>query len=186
MPTFRTSQPASAVDAALPHIVLVGLPGCGKTTVGDLLAKRLGRAFLDFDHEIARRAGMSVAQIFAEHGEHHFRGLERNLTQELLAVGNMILSPGGGWIAQPDAMAMLRPHATMYYLRLRAATALRRMGSKRATRPLLQRPDPLAELERLLEARRAGYESADVTVDVERLNPQQVADRIASLLAGSA
>ena len=182
MATFRTSQPASAVDAALPHLVIVGLPGSGKTTVGDLLAQRLGRPFLDFDHEIARRQGMTVAEIFAIHGEHHFRALERDLTKELLEVGNMILAPGGGWIAQPDAVAMLRSHATIYYLRLRAATALKRMGSKRTTRPLLQRPDPLGELERLLASRKAGYESADVVIDVERLNPQQVAERIVALM----
>lgn len=183
MPTFRTSQPDSAADPSLPHVVLVGLPGSGKSTVGSLLSERLGRTFLDFDQEIARRQGMSVAEIFAMHGEHRFRELEQSLTRELLEFGNMILAPGGGWIGQPETVALLRPRSTLIYLRLRPHTALRRMGSRHANRPLLQRPDPLAELERLMAARKAAYEAADVVIDVERLTPQQVTSIIETQLA---
>jgi shikimate kinase len=180
MPTFRTSQPDSAADPTLPHLVLVGLPGSGKSTVGSLLAARLGRTFLDFDQEITRRQGMSVAEIFAMQGEHGFRELERKLTLELLEFGNMIVAPGGGWIGQPEVVALLKPRAKLIYLRLRPKTALARMGSKRELRPLLKRPDPLGEIERLFSSRKEAYETADIVIDVERLNPQQVADQIAS------
>ena len=180
MPIFRTSQPDSAADPSLPHVVLVGLPGSGKSTVGALLAQRVGRTFLDFDEEIVRRQGMSVAEIFAIHGEHHFRQLERDLTLELLEFGNMILAPGGGWIGQPDAVSLLRPRSRLFYLRIRPGTALKRMGHSRGNRPLLVRPDPLAELERLFASRRAAYETADVVIDVERLDPQRVTDLIAA------
>ena len=77
------------------HLVLVGLPGSGKSTVGRAVAKRLSRPFLDFDAELERRAGISVARIFAERGEAAFRGLEYSLTQELAAAPPMVLAPGG-------------------------------------------------------------------------------------------
>ncbi len=174
MGTFRTSQPVSAADPSLPHLVLVGLPGSGKSTVGQLLAERLERSFLDFDREISRREGMTVAEIFGKRGEPYFRKLEHDLTLELQELGNMVLSPGGGWVVSPETVALLRPPARLVYLRVRPATALKRMALKRASRPLLQRPDPLAELNRLLADRRQAYESADVVVDVERLDQQGV------------
>ena len=83
MATFRTSQPGSAADAALPHLILVGLPGAGKSTVGAALARELGRTFLDFDAEIVRRQSMTIAEIFAQRGEASFRDLEHGLTEEL-------------------------------------------------------------------------------------------------------
>lgn len=178
MGTFRTSQPVSAADPSLPHLVLVGLPGSGKSTVGQLLAERLERSFLDFDREISRREGMTVAEIFAQRGEPYFRKLEHDLTVELQELGNMVLSPGGGWIVSPETVALLRPPARLVYLRVRPATALKRMALKRASRPLLQRPDPLGELNRLLADRRQAYESADVVVDVERLDQQGVVAQV--------
>ena len=135
--TFRTAQPVSPIDANKPHVVFVGLPGAGKTSVGEGVAQALGRAFLDLDREIERREGMPVSQIFGERGEHHFRKLEAQLTGELREVGGMIVSPGGGWIAQPGNVELLRPPARIIYLRVRPETAIKRLGAERATRPLL-------------------------------------------------
>jgi shikimate kinase len=103
--TFRTSRTVSALDPGKPHLILVGLPGSGKTTIGAMLAERLGRTFLDFDAEIERREGMPVASIFAQRGEQAFRVLERKLTEELRDVGNMVVAPGGGWAADPSVVA---------------------------------------------------------------------------------
>ena len=182
MATFRTSRPGLAVDPSVPHLILVGLPGAGKSTVGAALARELGRTFLDFDAEIVRRNGMTISEIFAQRGEPHFRELEHALTEELAQLGGMVLAPGGGWVGRPDSVALIRPPAQMIYLRVRPRTALNRMGRSVATRPLLGRPNPAGELERLLEVRRAAYESSDVVVDVERVAIPEVVRRIVSAL----
>lgn len=178
MATFRTSQPGSAVDPSVPHLILVGLPGSGKSTVGSALARILGRPFLDFDAEIVRREGMTIAEIFAQRGEPSFREMEHALTEELRTVGGMVLSPGGGWVGRAETVALIRPPARMVYLRVRPRTALVRMGRSVGTRPLLGRPNPLGELERLLGERRAAYESAEYVVDVERVPIGEVVRRI--------
>lgn len=183
--TFRTSQTVSALDPNKPHIVLVGLPGAGKSTVGALLAKRLTRTYLDFDLEIERREGMPISQIFGERGEAGFRQLERKLTEELKELGNMVLAPGGGWIADPGVVALIRPPALMAYLRVRPETALQRLGGSSGGRPLLNRPDPLGELNKLFEARHTLYQAADLEIGTELLKPEQVTDQIAAKFATS-
>jgi shikimate kinase len=184
--TFRTSNPVSAADSRRPHLVLVGLPGAGKSTVGKAVAERLGRTFLDFDLEIERRQGKTIAEIFGEKGEGHFRELERALTEELRLMGNMIQAPGGGWASNPEVVRLLRPPSRLIYLRLRPETALVRLGSERSSaRPLLMRPDPLGELRRLLDARKAAYESADHVIEAELLDVEEVIKRVSSLALGT-
>jgi shikimate kinase len=165
--------------------VLVGLPGSGKSTVGRAVAERLSRTFLDFDQEIERRQGKTIAEIFGEKGEGHFRELERALTEELRLAGNMVLAPGGGWVTNPEVIALLRPPAKLVYLRVRPETALKRLGSERSTRPLLMRPDPLGELRRLLDARKKAYESADHVIEAELLDVEEVIKRVSSLALGA-
>ncbi len=179
-PTFRTSHGASAADPSVPHLILVGLPGSGKSVVGMRAAEICGRTFLDFDAELERREGTPVSLIFAEQGEHYFRARERALTEELREIGGMILSPGGGWIAIPDIVALLRPPGRLVYLKVRPETALKRMGKRQELRPLLQ-ADPLRELKRLYDERRLLYEGADVVIDSEALSFQQVTEQVVAL-----
>lgn len=184
-PTFRTSNPVSAADPSKPHIILVGLPGSGKTTVGQAVAQKLTRTFLDLDQEIERREGRSVSQIFGEKGEAYFRKKEREVTEELTLVGNMIVAPGGGWVADPENVALVRPPAKLVYLRVTPATALKRLGPMRLMRPLLSRPDPLGELTKLLEARKAAYEAADFVVSTELFDLQKVIQKVTELASGA-
>ena len=171
----------STNEASSPHVILVGLPGSGKSTVGRRVARRLGRPFVDFDLEIERREGKTIAQIFAERGEPGFRGLELDLTKELAKSSGMILAPGGGWTTIPGAAALLRPPARMIYLRVRAEVAIGRILRGRRIRPLLQTADPLEALRKLLAEREAGYLEADNIIDVEVIKSQQLIATIARL-----
>jgi shikimate kinase len=182
MATFRTSQAVSAADPTLPHLILVGLPGAGKSTVASLLADALGRPLLDFDAEIVRREGMTIPEIFGQFGEGHFRELEHRLTLELREMGGMILAPGGGWVSRADNIALLRPPGRLVYLKVSTSVALQRMGASATGRPLLQRPHPKGELDRLLSARILAYEAADLVVNVDHVDPHQVTHRIIDLL----
>ncbi|HEY0931448.1 MAG TPA: shikimate kinase [Gemmatimonas sp.] len=166
------------------HIVLVGLPGAGKTTVGRSVAKALGRPFLDFDLEIERRAGMSVARIFAELGEPAFRRMEVELTRELSAAPPMILSPGGGWVTNSGVIAMLRPPGCLIHLLVSPAEAVRRLSRSRTTRPLLLQADPSVKMQALWDARAGLYNSADTILNVEVVEPQAITDSIVALAHG--
>ncbi len=178
MPDESTTEPGSTIG---PHVILVGLPGSGKSTVGRRVARGLGRPFLDFDSEIERREGKSIAQIFSEVGEPGFRALELALTKELAASNGMILAPGGGWTTIPGAAALLRPPARMIYLRVKAEVAIGRILRGRRIRPLLQTADPLETLRKLLAEREAGYLEADHVIDVEVVKSQQLIATITRL-----
>jgi shikimate kinase len=149
--------------------------------VGQAVAERTGRTFLDLDQEIERREARSIGQLFAEKGELYFRKKERELTEELTLVGNMVVAPGGGWVADPEVVALVRPPSQLVYLKVHPETALKRLGPMRAMRPLLVRPDPLGELRRLLAAREKAYESADHVINTELYNLQRVIEKVMEL-----
>ena len=182
--TFRTSKTLGSIDPAKPHHILVGLPGAGKSTVGAMVAEKLGRTFLDFDVEIERREGTPLSQIFGEKGEAGFRQLERKITEELREFGNMILAPGGGWIMDQEGVARLRPPAKLIYLRVQPETALKRLGGVAGGRPLLNHPDPAGEITKLFEARRMAYQAADIEIGTELITPQQVAEQVIAKIEG--
>ena len=163
------------------HLILVGLPGVGKTAVGRAVAERLGRPFLDFDAEIERREGKSVSEIFAERGEAAFRALERALTEELRTMTGMVLAPGGGWVATEGNVALLRPPGRIIFLDATPETVLRRLGEGRHRRPLLVGTEPLPALRRLLADRGPAYRSADHVVDTEVVDFQELIHVVAEL-----
>lgn len=163
----------------MPHIVLVGLPGSGKTTVGKAAARLAGMPFVDFDEEIVTREGMSVADVFKSRGEGAFRDMEWALTEELAHRPAAVVSPGGGWISAPGIVDLIRPPARLVYLRVSPETALARLGRDPVVRPLLSGPEPLGELSRLLEKRRSSYEMADVVIDAELVDLQEVIEMVA-------
>lgn len=169
-------------EAGLPHAILVGLPGVGKSTVGRHVAKTLGRQFLDFDDEIARREGMPIHDIFRERGEAYFRKLELDLTRSLAARAGMILAPGGGWICQPEATEHLRGTGRTIYLRVTPEAVFRRLR-RISERPLLAGADPLGKLKELYQSRRGLYEKADYVVDAETVTKEQLINEVARIAA---
>lgn len=145
-------------------IVLVGLMGAGKSTVGRRLAQALGLPFRDADHEIETAAGMTIPDIFAIHGEEHFRDGERRVIARLLQEGPMILATGGGAFMNEETRRRIAEQGISVWLRADLDVLMKRVR-KRATRPLLQNPDPEGTMRRLMETRYPVYATADLTVD---------------------
>lgn len=160
-----------------PNIILVGLPGAGKTSTGRAVAKQLHWPFIDFDTEIEHREHSSVADIFAEKGEAYFRGLEQSLTRELSDSNGTVISAGGGWVTNRESVALLRGTGRIIYLRVGPEGAMARLANARVRRPLLEVPDPLETLTRLYEARHRLYEEADLIIDTEVLARKEVMER---------
>ena len=156
------------------HLILMGLPGAGKSTLGRKVARQLGVPFLDMDAEIEAAEGRTIAAIFAERGEPYFREQEHALTRALRDRESMVIAPGGGWAAEPRNPALLRPPARIIYLRVSPRTAVRRMGLGVQRRPLLAGPDPVGALEALLARRAPVYATADAVVETERRTQQQI------------
>jgi shikimate kinase len=176
----REPDDSAAAAGGAPHLILVGLPGVGKTTIGRRAAKALGRPFVDFDAEIERREGIPVREIFREWGEEYFRALEFGLTRELSTTGGMVLSPGGGWITQPASVELLRSAGRIIYLRASPEAVAKRLR-RVETRPLLAGRDPLVALRELYVKRRALYETADTVLETERLSRHQLIAKVVEL-----
>ncbi|MBL0170260.1 MAG: shikimate kinase [Gemmatimonadaceae bacterium] len=163
------------------HLIFVGLPGAGKSSVGRMVAKTLGRSFMDFDREIERRTGKTVEQLFAEQGERAFRDREVGLTRELLAAPPMVWSPGGGWVTNPGVLTLVRPSSRIIHLLISPAAALERLTRSRIVRPLLKTADPRVTMDELWANRADLYAQADLVIDVEVVDSQQVVERIVAL-----
>jgi shikimate kinase len=144
-------------------IVLVGLMGAGKTAIGRLLAKRLRLPFVDADHEIETAAGMSISEIFAKHGEAHFRDGERRVIERLLQAGPQVLATGGGAFMNAETRAAIGERGISLWLKADLDVLMERV-SRKNNRPLLQTDDPRAVMQRLLETRYPVYGLADCFV----------------------
>lgn len=164
------------------RIVLVGFMGSGKSSVGPILARRLGWDFLDVDEKVERSEGRSVAAIFAESGEGHFRAAEARAVQEALACERVVLAPGGGWATQSGRLRTLPDGTRSIWLKVSPEEVVRRAARARGSRPLLAGPDPLARARELLAERDALYAQSDLEVDTEGRSVEDVAARILDLL----
>lgn len=166
-----------------PHLLLVGMMGAGKTTVGRLLAERLGWRYIDSDAQVEAATGRGVAQIFAEEGEAAFRAEEsRALAAAVDSEDPAVVSVAGGAVLDPGNRELLRAAGAVVWLRARPDTLARRVGTGRG-RPLLD-GDPAGTLARLDAVRRPIYqELADFAVDVDDLAPAAVAERVVAWYA---
>lgn len=180
--TARADAAVAAAPSIPGNVFLVGLMGAGKSSVGRVLAKRLDKAFVDCDHEIERRTGVSISVIFDIEGEAGFRSREAALIDELTARDGLVLATGGGVVLDARNRALLAARGCVVYLRAAADELWRRTRHDRH-RPLLRTPDPRARLAELLATRDPLYhEVAHVVVDTGSQNLQTLADRIVERL----
>jgi shikimate kinase len=164
-------------------IVLVGMPGSGKSAVGRRLAARLGLGFVDADEEIERAAGKPITDIFKDHGEAHFRDGERKVIARLLQSGPQVLATGGGAFMTPETRDNIRRAGVSIWLKAELAVLMRRV-LKRNTRPLLEK-DPEGVMRQLMEKRYPVYATADITVESSDLPHDIIVGEIIEALAAS-
>jgi shikimate kinase len=144
-------------------LVLVGMMGAGKSSIGRKLAQRLALPFVDADSEIERAAGMSISDIFAKHGEPYFRSGEARVIARLLDGGPQVLATGGGAFMHPQSREAIRAKGVSIWLKAEYDVLLKRI-KRRGDRPMLKTDDPAETLRRLMEERDPVYAEADVTV----------------------
>ena len=182
-PEAATLAAAHAVLGARP-LVLVGLMGVGKTTVGRQVAQLLDRRFVDADHEIEAASRMSVAELFEGYGEVEFRSLERRVIDRLLREGAIVLATGGGAYMNDETRAAIAEGALTVWLRADLDVLVERTG-KNDKRPLLRGGDPRAILSRLMDERHPVYAQADLEVESTRQRREVVASRVVHAIARS-
>jgi len=164
-------------------IVLVGMMGVGKSSVGRRLAARLAIPFVDADSEIEKAAGMSIPDIFARHGEADFRSGEARVIARLLESGPQVLATGGGAFMNPQTRKAIRDKGISVWLKADFDVLLRRIGKRRNDRPLLQTADPERTLRTLLAEREPVYAEADLIVQSREVAHDAIVVDIMTALA---
>jgi len=179
------APPAGPVLTALDgrSIVLVGMMGVGKSSVGRRLAVRLSVPFVDADSEIETAAKMTIPEIFARHGEPYFRSGEARVIARLLEGGPQVLATGGGAFMNADTRALIRQKGVSVWLHADLDVLLRRTSKRRSDRPLLQTENPDETLRALLAEREPTYALADLTVQSREVPHEAIVADVMTALA---
>jgi shikimate kinase len=159
------------------NIILTGFMGTGKSSVGKLLAERLGYRFIDVDELIVARSGLTIIEIFASHGEQHFRALETEMLKRLESERGLVVSTGGGAVINPENRRRMRSAGRVVNLSASAETIKKRLTGDVA-RPLLQGDKPLEKIIALIAEREPYYADADIRIDTTAKNIEDVVSEI--------
>jgi len=172
---------ARLLDAPPPvRVALLGLRGAGKSTVGRLLARRLGVRFMELDALVEEAAGLPLDELFAVHGEAYYRRVERETLERLLRGDEpFVLAVGGGLVTDGETYSLLRRGCETVWLRARPEEHMARVVAQGDVRPMSRRADALTELRGILSARTPLYAQADHAVDTSRVKPDRAAEEIA-------
>ena len=162
-------------------IVLVGMMGAGKSSVGRRLASRLGLRFTDADTEIEAAAGMTIPDIFSLHGEAAFRSGEQRVIARLLQAGPQVLATGGGAFMNAHTRAEVRAHGVSIWLKAEFEVLMRRI-KRRTDRPMLKTDDPAATVKQLIESRYPVYAEADLAIESRDVPHHMVVEEIIAML----
>ena len=162
------------------HVLLIGLSGSGKTTVGQRVATDLAAPFLDVDALIVRQAQMPLSRLMGERGEQAFRELERQAVRTALGEPPSVLAPGAGWAAQPGALEVARTSALIIYLKAMAITVVKRLGAD-SERPLLAGDNLLDRVREQLVEREPFYTRADHALTTDGRTVEAVAADVVAL-----
>ncbi len=163
-------------------VVLVGLMGAGKSKIGAMLADALDWPFVDADHEIEKAAGLSVAQIFEQHGEPAFRDLERQVIARLLSDELKVIAPGGGAVMNEQTAHIVWSRAFSIWMRADLDILVERTG-RNSKRPLLKNGDPYEILGNMMKIRHPVYQKADLVIDSDEAPPEHTLEKLLGALA---
>lgn len=163
------------------NIVLIGFMGTGKTTIGRMLANRLGRPFIDSDRKIEQTAGMTIPEIFSNYGEQYFRDLESRVIAKICHYTNAVIATGGGAVLRGENMQQMRRNGVVIALTAAPEVILERT-CRRGGRPLLEAEDKEQRVRLLLQERREAYNCAHHMIDTGVKSPQAVVDGIITYL----
>ena len=173
---------AADAPAGVKPIALLGVRGAGKSAVGEALARKLGLPFVELDHEIEEAAGLSLADVFAVHGEAYYRRVEREVLSRVLAAPSpMVLATGGSIVNDPTNFSLLRARCFTIWLRARPEDHWNRVVAQGDQRPMAENPHAFAELRALLAAREKLYARAEHTIETTGRRIPQVVSEIAEL-----
>jgi shikimate kinase len=177
------SSPALLARLGDRSVVLIGMMGVGKSSIGRRLGSRLGVPFVDADTEIEQAAGMNIADIFARHGEAAFRSGEARVIARLLNGGPKVLATGGGAVMNEATRALIKERGVSIWLSAELDLLLRRISKRKAERPMLQTDDPAATLRELMATREPIYAQADITVQSRDVPHDAIVTEIIEALA---